>query len=333
MKRLLITAVALASLPAAQAQPALTSSTPVIGFYKFDVPAGTSAWTCGLVTKKQFQGAISSTVAGASKSTITASTANWLPGEFDLHYVEILSGPQTGLIIDIDPSTPNTATELTVLGKTTGLGSLGLTGTETFCIRHHATLGTVFKNGAGLQAFSDLVTLVGDDGKGKPFGFDGAAWVDGIGFTIASDNKIIYPGQGFLITSGSSVQLTFGGDVVAYVRSGPLKVPVYGGKQNLVGIVNPLVSTNPTDPNYTTSSVLGSGLGLVNFLDPFSGIISTYSTDGGLKTAAVFGSDGATLVDGINFTTDRSNTPFRNGSAFTVTPPADALYTQPAIIP
>ena len=65
-----------------------------------------------------------------------------------------------------------------------------------------------------------------------------------------------------------------------------------------MGIVNPLVSTNPTDPNYTTSSVLGSGLGLVNFLDPFSGIISTYSTDGGLKTAAVFGSDGATLVDG-----------------------------------
>ena len=309
------------------AQTTLTSSTPVIGFYKFDVPAGTSAWTCGLVTKKQFQGAMSGTVPSSAKSTITVSTAAWSPATFDLHYVEILSGAQQGLIIDIDPATPNTTTQLTVIGKTTGPGSLGLEGNESFCIRRHATLGTVFKNGAGLQAFSDLVTIIGVDGQEKLFGFDGTNWRDG-GFTVFSDNVIIYPGQGFLITSGSGAQLTFGGAEVAYVRSGPLKVPAYGGKRNLIGIVSPVVST----PSSAASSVAGSGLGLVAFLNPFSDVINTFSNDGQLRDQAIFGSDGQKLVDG-SFSVDRSGFLFPNGSVFVTTPASDVLYTQPALVP
>lgn len=328
-----VLALLLCGILPAHSQAPLTSSTPVIGFYKFDVPAGTSAWTCGFVTKKQYQGLISSTVAGATKSTISIATAAWTPASFDLHYVEILSGPQQGLIIDIDPATPNTGNQLTVIGKTTGAGGLGLTGTESFCIRRHATLGTILKDGAGLQPFSDLVTLIDDEGKGAPYGFDGSGWVDGIGFITPANDKIVYPGQGYLITAGSPVQLTIGGDAVAYVHTGPLKIPVYGGKRNLVGVVNPLVSTNPADPHYAASSVVGSALGMVEFLDPFSGIISTYSTDGVLRTSAVFGTDGAYLLDGVDFFTDRSNAAFRNGSAFALTPPSDKLYTQPAMVP
>ena len=84
MKRLLIAAVALASLPAAQAQTALTSSTPVIGFYKFDVPSGTSTWSCALVTKKDFQGAASSIVGGAT-STINVAGTPFSAGSFNSH--------------------------------------------------------------------------------------------------------------------------------------------------------------------------------------------------------------------------------------------------------
>lgn len=328
-----VLAFLLCGLPPAFAQTPLASSTPVIGFYKFDVPAGTSAWTCGFVTKKQYQGLIAATVAGTTKSTISIATPAWTPASFDLHYVEILSGPQAGLIIDIDPATPNTANQLTVIGKTTGTGGLGLTGTESFCIRRHATLGTILKNGAGLQPFSDLVTLIDDEGKGTPYGFDGTGWVDGVGFVVPANDKIVYPGQGYLITAGSPVQITIGGDAVAYVHSGPLKIPVYGGKRNLVGILNPLVSTDPADPRYAASSVPGASLGMVEFLDPFSGIISTYTTDGALRTAGVFGTDGVYLVDGVDFFTDRSNAAFRNGTAFAVTPPADKLYTQPALLP
>ena len=76
----------------------------------------------------------------------------------------------------------------------------------------------------------------------------------------------------------------------------------------------------------------GSALGLVAFLNPFSDIINTFSADGLLSDAAVFGSDGTDLVDG-NFVVNQNATPFRNGSVFAVTPPVDSLYTQPSIIP
>ena len=334
MKRpTLLLALTCALLPhsGAMAQTTLTSSTPVIGFYKFDVPVGTSAWTCGLVTKKQFQGAMSSTLPSGSKSTVNVSTATWQPGAFSLHYVEILSGPQEGLIIDIDPTTPNTATQLTVIGKTSGPNGLGLTGTENFCIRKHATLATVFKSGGGLAAYTDYVTLIDGNGLEKAFGYSGTQWFDG-GFSIPSNNQIIYPGQGFLITSESAIQITFGGDEVAYVKSGPLKVPVYANKRNLVGVLSPVVSTNPLDSAYPSSSVPGSSLGLVAFLEPYTDVINTFTTDGLFADDAVFGSNGSTLVDG-GFFLDRSSTPFRNGSVFAITPQVDSLYTQPALVP
>ena len=308
---------------------AQTGASPIIGFYKFTVPSGTSAWTCGLVTKKDFQGAMSATATAGTKSTITASSATWAVGAFPLHYVEILSGPQTGLILDIDPTVANTATQLTVIGKTTGAASFGLTGTETFCIRRHNTLGTVFQNGAGLQDFSDLVTLINDQGKEIVYGLSGGAWVDGGDFFTPKSDTILYPGQGFLISTGASTLLTFGGGSVAYVRNGPLKIPVYAGKRNLIGIVSPLVATPPD----ATSTVPGSSLGLVSFLNGFSDIINTFSNDGLLRDSAVFGSDFVNLVDGQTFSVNKNNTPFANGSAFASTPPTDTIYTQPSLVP
>ena len=49
--------VTLASLALALPAVAQSSSTPVIGFYKFNVPTGNSIWTSGFITKTEFQGA------------------------------------------------------------------------------------------------------------------------------------------------------------------------------------------------------------------------------------------------------------------------------------
>ena len=118
------------------------SATPVIGYYKFDVPAGNTTWVSGFVTKKDFQGQATSVVGGALTSTINQTGANWVPGAFNLHYVELLDGAWAGLTLEIQG---NSASALTVEGN---LGAppagFGIAQNVQYCIRKHATLGTLF---------------------------------------------------------------------------------------------------------------------------------------------------------------------------------------------
>lgn len=314
-----VLALLLCGLPPAQAQAPLTSSTPVIGFYKFDVPVGTSLWTCGLVTKKAYQGQATSITPGPN-STLQRTGATW--GVFDLHYVEILSGPQAGLILDIISNTANT---LTLKGNTT---PFALTGTESFCIRSHATLGKVFKNGAGLTAGSDTVTLIRETGT-VTYSFNGSFWEDP-DFGDAG-NIIIYPGQGFLISHGGTTPatLTFGGDEVAYVKGGPTKIPLYPRIPNLVGLVNPLVSTNPADSFFASSQTSLGNFGFVGSLVAGNDTIDLRLNNGSLTSTGVFQSNGSFMEDS-NFD-DATNLPVRNGSGLIISVSADSTWTAPAV--
>ena len=320
MKLLLLPVISLALACAAAAQTPLISSTPVIGFYKFDVPVGTSIWTCGLVTKKAFQGQATSITPGVN-STIFRNGATW--GAFDLHYLEILSGPQAGLVLDI---ISNTADTVLVKGNTT---PFGLTGTESFCIRAHATLGKVFKDGAGLTAGSDTVTIIRESG-GVTYSFNGTNWEDP-DFGDAS-NIIIYPGQAFLISHGGAAPATiiFGGDDVAYVKGGPTKVPLYPGVPNLVGLINPLVSTNPADSFFATSATVLGDYGFEESLVAGNDNVEIRLNNGSLTSLGVYQSNGTNLEDG-SFE-DATNVSIRNGSGLIIGVSVDGTWTAPALL-
>lgn len=318
MKRIALPILLASTMLAQVASAQTSSSTPVIGYYKFDVPVGNSAWVCGFVTKKDFQGAASSMTAGVT-SVINQTGATF--GSFPLHYVEILSGPKAGLILDIVSNTANT---ITVDGNIT---SLGLTGTETYCVRKHATLGTVFANGAGLTAGSDNVTIFNSTGGSDVFAFNGLNWENAL-TGDPGDDVIVYPGQGFVITNGgaASVQVTFGGNEVSYVKSGPTQVNAYTAATNLVGLINPLVATAPADPLFATAeSTLGS-MGLVASLTPGSDQVGTLSLDGNLNLTGVYVNNGVNIEDALTGD-DATTIKVRNGAAFTITPAADLGVT------
>lgn len=320
MKRLALPILLASGLLASIAGAQTSSSTPVIGYYKFDVPAGTTAWNCAFVTKKDFQGAAISMTAGAN-STINVSGTPFTASAFNLHYVEILSGTRAGLILDV---VSNTTSAIVVEGNTT---SLGLTGTETFCVRKHAQLSTVFPGGGGLAPVDDTVEVFNDAGGSTLAAYDGVQWVDAVDF-VTPRNPIIYPGQGFKISSLTGGTVTFGGNEVSYVKTGPTKIAVYSGIVNLVGVINPLVSTTPPAPaDQATLSQLG-----FETLAPVDDIVTVFSTNG-LLTENIYVHDGIQVVDGVDFVTPKGTIPVRNGQAFMISPLSDGIYTQPQLVP
>jgi len=307
------------------AQSPLTSSTPIIGFYKFNVPAGTSNWSCAFVTKKDFQGAATS-ITGGPTSTINFAGTPLAAGSLTSHYIEILSGPNAGLILDIAAVPANTTSAISVTGNL-GPSGLGLSGTETICIRKHAMISTVLASGGGLAPIDDNVEVFDSHGESKILAWDGTKWVDGVDFVTPSD-AIVYPLQGFKISSVSGATLTLGGGQVSYVKSGATKVPVYSGMVNLVGVMSPIV--DPASADQAFSAPL-SGLGL-NTLSPVDDLVTSFSADG-LANESFFAWDGTKVVDGLDFVTPRGTSRIKNSQAFQISPLVDGVYTQPQLVP
>ena len=302
------------------------SSTPVIGYYKFDVPKGTTIWSCGFVTKKEFQGAMTSRTVAAN-SVIFQSGASF--GNFTTlpHYVEILSGPNAGWIVDIIPGPENDATHIKVNAN---LGVLA--GTETYCVRKHNTLGTVLPSGSGLIDGTDTVTIYTETG-GTTYTSNGSNWEDG-GANDA-DGTIIYPGQGFIIDhpAVAPATVTIGGNAVSYVKYGPTKVPLYFGVPNLIGLVNPLVAKNPLDPAYAASRTQIGNYGLVASLIAGADSVDHYSQNGLFTSPGSYSSNGSNLEDGG--ANDVSTDLVDNGAGLVVSVngPADGTYTAPQVHP
>ncbi len=310
------------------------SSTPIIGYYKQTISQGTTPVVCAFVTKKDFQGAMTSHTPGAVNSTITQNAAGWTINQFQTsaipatqssHYIELLSGVHTGLILDI---VSNTATTLVIEGNTAALPAnpvSGLSATETYCIRKHNTLGQVLAGGGGLTGGSDSVTLFNTAGVSAIYFFNGANWEDG-DLNIA-DNIPIYPGQGILVTraSASPATITVGGGEVSYVKSGPTKIPLFNSNiagrpvNNFVGALNPLVSA-------TETTALGS-FGLVGGIVAGSDSVTIYSPTGSLSASGPFISNGSFIEDGdLN---NANSVPVRNGAAFNVVTTGARIITVP----
>ncbi|MFN0130165.1 MAG: hypothetical protein ACKV19_26160 [Verrucomicrobiales bacterium] len=307
------------------------TASQVIGYYRFNAPAGVSLWTCALTTKKEFQGQSTSVTAGAL-STISQSGAGWTPGAFNLHYVEIVEGSWAGLVLDI---TQNTATTVQVEGNL-GAAGFNLGQNVKYAIRKHATLGSIFRGGAGLRAFSDSVTLLYDNGTRKSFFYDDTppGHIVAQDFVTISDNEIVYPAQGILLNCNGPRTLTFGGGEVTHVKDTPTKVPLYAGKVNFVGQMNPVVALSPlTSTTIDERSGLGSpALGLADSaLTEYADLITLYGrTNGVFSQLGLFyydlGADTIVTTSGVP-----TNLTVPHGVAFTIKPTGNRYYTQPPV--
>jgi hypothetical protein len=326
LRAILWLALGIAAIPAHGQGP----SSPVIGYYKFNVPAGRSIWVSGLITKTDFQGAATSVVSTPTTSTINRTGVTW--PSFPNHYVEILEGTHTGLVLDILSST---ATSVTVDGNL-GAGGFNVPQTVKFAIRAHATLGKIFRNGAGLVAFEDEIVLFYDNGQKKRFYYDDSVAngriVDADTF-VNKDNERVYPGQGMLFVAGGARTLTFGGGDVSYVKQTPTKVPLYGGRTNLVGPINPIVAASPlvTTAVNERAPIGSASIGLITSgLVDFEDEISPYALTGGVFTRqGIFYYDGGGSIVDINGTPTALNVPY--GTGFVVKPSGDRYYTQPGV--
>lgn len=318
-------ALALPGVASAQTGPISSS---ILGYYTLNLAEGQNPICFGLVKKKEHQGAMDNLAGDGSSSTITENDRTFTPGEFTNHYVEILEpGVWEGLIVDI---TANDANTITV---DQDLAALGLTGSEAFCIRQHTTLQDLIPNGEGLVEFNDSLTLFYPDGSSKTFLVGFGQWVDG-NFQDAS-GEVVRPGQGALVFSSVPTSLLIGRNGVSHVKETPTMVELHGGAVNLVGIVNPLVSTGPTDPivgEYPLSDTglqdqLGQFQDSVTVFDPGPqlGEVGTFLVaDFGF--GAFFTSDGAT---------DQGDTPVPFGASINVTvSSADLIYHRlPSLVP
>lgn len=317
--------------PAASAQG---SSTPVIGYYKFNVPRGSSAWVSGFVTRKEFQGQASSVTGGGTTSTIQQANGNWTAGQFNLHYIEVLDGPWAGLVLDI---VGNSASSLTIDGNL-GAGGFNLAQNVQYCVRKHATLGQIFEGGAGLVGFEDSLTLFYDDGTKKSFYYDDTPPGRIVSDDFATDksNEIVYPGQGMLITTGGARTLTFGGNAVSYVKDTPTRIPLYGSRINLVGRISPMVGATPLQGGLAANEQ-------VAFNSPALGLISSRLSDYedeilhfALNPSGVFTRVGLYYYDSeqnaiVNDMGSRVSASLPHGAALILRPTGDRYYTQPGV--
>lgn len=253
-------------LPASGALAQTTSYSDVVGYETRTFVAGTTAHAVGLVQTALYQGTVATVSANSLSVSGTPFTANAFAPSADLpsHYIQITSGPNEGLVVDI---VGNTQSSLSVAS-----GDLsGITGTPTFVVRPHVKASTVFQGNADLADYTDTLTIYNSDGSTTSLLRDSSAstgWIDSASF--AAVDAIIYPGQGYLLNASAPGSIRTTGTV------NPSKtiVPIYAGTVNLVSLANP---SNGKDIQNT-----GLGASMADYTDT----VGTFTSDGNLSQVA-----------------------------------------------
>jgi len=243
-----------------------TVSTPVVGFETKSFPARTTGHGVGFVLAANFQGTATSvsasslTVSGASFTANQYAPSNGLPS----FYIQITSGSQTGLVVDI---IGNTSTQLNV-----GTGDLSsVSGTPSFVVRPHIKVSTLFQGNTALSDYTDTLTLYNSDGSVTSLLRDSTSptgWLDSATFNSA--DSVVYPGQGFLLSSQFAGSFTSTG----VVNPSQTIVPIYSGLVNLVSLANPSNGKNVQSINL--------GANLADYVDT----VGIFTADGSLSQSA-----------------------------------------------
>lgn len=274
---LLCQLLAFATLPSSLR--AATSS--IVGFYNVSIPAGNSAWVCGLVTANSYEAAcVNVTTNGSGKAQVQFSAPGWTAGEFNLHYAKPQSGSCAGLAIDILSNTTDTLT------LDIDPAEAGLTSGMTFIVRKHNTLAGLLPTGGGFVPFGDTISLLGTTGLQTTYFFNNGTsqWINVLGDDAS--NAIIRPGQGFVVQLGSPLTVTFGMGEVCHLKTTPTKIRVSANAPNLIGSMNPLGGSTTT---------LGS-MGIATSMEAFNDSLVTL-TPGPLSQSATYLSTGTSLIN------------------------------------
>jgi hypothetical protein len=282
---------------------------PVVGYQVQSFSAGNTVHTVTFVKPNLFQGVASS----KTESSLVVSGATF--GNYGLvdgsptHYAKILDGPLVGYVFDIISST---STSIVVDGSLATAGT-----TPKFLVREHIRLADVFATSTGLSDGSDTFTLFNADGSSSTVALRAAndspsGWINVV--TEQPMNPVIYPNQGFLLTTANSGTFT----VAKNVESTPTVVPLYAGAVNLVSRASP--GSNVLSPVQ---------LGIGNAMSVGSDTIEWWSTDGSLASQDVglcAGADGF-----INVVTEAPTASTLNGNTvLNVTVIQNTTFTVPA---
>lgn len=217
---------------------AQTVSTPIVGFSKVTVPAGTRGVVPGFVKSAKYSGSglVSGQLIAASgltANTLAPTQVGTGAPDFPTHYIEIVSGPYEGYSFDV---LSNTTSSVTVLGLPSSVNA----STINYVIRPHLTLGDI--DSANLPDGNIVLNIYNDPNKpANTFLYDSAGnWYDGSG-TYLMNHAVIYPGTGVSLYNSSS---TFTINFTGQVKTTKTVVPVYyQATYNLVGPMNPSAST------------------------------------------------------------------------------------------
>ena len=297
-------ALILAAASCGMAFGAATAYTTPVGYYQYAGIGGGNMFVPGLVQSAAFAGQLT----GATSTTLTVAANSLTADAFDkgavyaAYYVEITSGPNAGVALDI---LSNTTSVITLMDD---VSALSLTGTESIKIRPHVTLKSVLSNAeALLNPYTDTATFYAVDGSFLTYfygGDGGTGWSSD--FATADGNlRPIPPGTGFVLQVLADVSLTVTGEV----KTGPSVVMLGGGVVNIVGPVNPLVGTT-TSLNNTGFGALAAYTDSITVYQP--GLLSVFVTyfplgDGTISsdfvtstTDIIVNTTGAVVIPAVN---------------------------------
>lgn len=241
-------------------------ASPIAGFIAFDVPGATdpakpqlSLKSIGFVRPVEFAG----TTEAIRGRILIDTDATWRDGEFGAaagtaatatHYLEIATGPQTGVMVDIVNT--NAVAKRLILGQALPANTGAKVG---YRIRKHWTLGSLFgtANDIGLlpgtEATADKDAIYYGTGH-DTFYYNNGWRRTGRDLTDQSSYRI-YPDDGVAITrTGTDSAITF---IKGMLKTGRTTVPVMRGT-NLLGNVYPVSMTLGSSGLYTGNP--GTGL-------------------------------------------------------------------------
>jgi hypothetical protein len=282
-----------------------TVSTPVVGFSKITLPAGSVAIAPSFVKAAVFSG-----TAGITGQTFSGSFSTALnPTTFSdrqnypTHYVEITSGVYEGLSFDVDNAGP---TGITTSGIPTALNGQSVS----IVVRPHLTLNDLVQGQVGLSDYSDAVSIQNSDGSTTTRFYAEGGWI-AEDYTTPAGHTVIYPGTGLVFSAGGATLTTSG-----QVKSTKTMVPLYASAVNIVGPANP------------SSSTLVNQLGIASALGAYSDGFNVFSTDGNLSTVATYFSDGSGILDsGYSPLDPTSGDSVESNAAMAVSVSQDSFWT------
>lgn len=281
----------LATLLAAPASGDAASSN-IVGFYQVQIPAGNSAWVCGLVGTVNYEGAAVTVTADVDgKALVTFDAPGWNAGQFNLHYAEPLTGSASGLAIDILSNTTDT------LKLDTTPAAAGLTSGMTFTVRKHATLAGLLPDGGGFLPFNDTISLITSTGTQRNYFFNNGTqkWINVL--NVDSSNVVIRPGQGFVIQLASPRTVVLGKGEICHVKTTPTRVTANANVPNLVGALNPVAGNTTL-----------AGLGILSSLQPFNDSVVTLNA-GSLLQTGTYLSNGSNFINGLGQNSNATTLP------------------------